>query len=222
MVFAVRDLMRDAYPELNETRGASVEDVLAEETRFAHTLDLGLEKLESDRSISSSRHFDAMSDMRRLGKIAEAGTIGVAERGQLSSQFPGEMHSSFMTLRHATRFHAGCCPRSRHRFRSSWLRRAMDEQRDPRSRILERRSQADRQSCLPATSEIRIRRLSPDSLRQLRSSGHHPQRPGRANSSPAKKAKSSSTTRRSMPSPADRSATADGSTPTITTPSSPK
>ena len=48
MVFAVRDLMQDAYPELNETVDRVSKAVLAEETRFAHTLDLGLKKLEED------------------------------------------------------------------------------------------------------------------------------------------------------------------------------
>jgi alanyl-tRNA synthetase len=48
MVFAVRDLMQDAYPELNETVDRVSKTVLAEETRFAHTLDLGLKKLEED------------------------------------------------------------------------------------------------------------------------------------------------------------------------------
>ena len=47
MVFAVRDLMQDAYPELNETVDRVSKAVLAEEERFAHTLDIGLEKLES-------------------------------------------------------------------------------------------------------------------------------------------------------------------------------
>ncbi len=47
MVFAVRDLMRDAYPELNETAERVSKAVHAEETRFAHTLDVGLEKLET-------------------------------------------------------------------------------------------------------------------------------------------------------------------------------
>ncbi|MHB8214604.1 MAG: alanine--tRNA ligase [Candidatus Sulfotelmatobacter sp.] len=46
MVFAVRDRMQDAYPELEETSGRVSQNVLAEETRFAHTLDVGLEKLE--------------------------------------------------------------------------------------------------------------------------------------------------------------------------------
>ena len=47
MVFAVRDLMQDAYPELEETAQRVSETVRIEETRFAHTLDVGLEKLES-------------------------------------------------------------------------------------------------------------------------------------------------------------------------------
>ena len=48
MVFAVRDLMQDAFPELNESAERVSKAVLAEETRFAHTLDLGLKKLEED------------------------------------------------------------------------------------------------------------------------------------------------------------------------------
>jgi alanyl-tRNA synthetase len=47
MVFAVRDMMQDPYPELNETVERVSKAVLAEETRFAHTLDLGLQKLET-------------------------------------------------------------------------------------------------------------------------------------------------------------------------------
>jgi alanyl-tRNA synthetase len=48
MVFAVRDLMQDAYPELKESSERVSKAILAEETRFAHTLDLGLRKLEDD------------------------------------------------------------------------------------------------------------------------------------------------------------------------------
>src|SRR4051794_33239390 len=47
MVFAVRDLMNDGYPELNETAERVSKAVLAEETRFAHTMEVGLEKLET-------------------------------------------------------------------------------------------------------------------------------------------------------------------------------
>ena len=46
MVFAVLDLMRDAYPELQETAERVSKTVQIEETRFAHTLDVGLQRLE--------------------------------------------------------------------------------------------------------------------------------------------------------------------------------
>src|SRR5579864_1450254 len=48
MVFAVRDLMRDAYTELNEIADRVSKAVLAKETRFAHTMEVGLKKLEDD------------------------------------------------------------------------------------------------------------------------------------------------------------------------------
>jgi alanyl-tRNA synthetase len=47
MVFAVRDLMRDAYPELDESVERVSKAIHVEETRFAHTMDIGLEKLEA-------------------------------------------------------------------------------------------------------------------------------------------------------------------------------
>src|SRR6185312_2998853 len=47
MVFAVCDMMKDAYPELKETADRVSKTVHVEETRFAHTLDVGLEKLEA-------------------------------------------------------------------------------------------------------------------------------------------------------------------------------
>ncbi|HKS76790.1 MAG TPA: alanine--tRNA ligase [Terriglobales bacterium] len=55
MVFAVRDLMHDAYPELDETADRVSKAVLAEETRFANTLYVGLEKLEELIKHSSDR-----------------------------------------------------------------------------------------------------------------------------------------------------------------------
>ena len=50
MVYAVRDAMGDAYPELKESAHRVSEVVLAEETRFAHTLAIGLQKLEDELS----------------------------------------------------------------------------------------------------------------------------------------------------------------------------
>ncbi len=46
MVYAVRDLMKDAYPELVESTNRVVETIKGEETRFAHVMDVGLSRLE--------------------------------------------------------------------------------------------------------------------------------------------------------------------------------
>jgi len=48
MVFTVRNMMQDAYPELGETAVRISKTVQAEETRFAHTMDVGLKMLERD------------------------------------------------------------------------------------------------------------------------------------------------------------------------------
>ncbi len=48
MVFVVRELMQYAYPELNETAERVSKAVLAEETRFSHTVDVGLRMLERE------------------------------------------------------------------------------------------------------------------------------------------------------------------------------
>jgi alanyl-tRNA synthetase len=45
MVFAVRDLMQDAYPELIESAKRTSKVILAEEERFGHTLKVGLDGL---------------------------------------------------------------------------------------------------------------------------------------------------------------------------------
>jgi alanyl-tRNA synthetase len=48
MVYAVRDLMKDAYPELVESAPRVYEIVKGEETRFANTLDIGLKRLDEE------------------------------------------------------------------------------------------------------------------------------------------------------------------------------
>ncbi|MFB3815855.1 MAG: alanine--tRNA ligase [Terriglobales bacterium] len=48
MVYAVRDLMRDAYPELDDSAERVAKVVQTEETRFAHTLGIGSVKLDDD------------------------------------------------------------------------------------------------------------------------------------------------------------------------------
>ncbi len=62
MVFAVRDLMKDAYPELTESADRVAEMIKGEETRFAHTLDVGLQRLDADlREV-----LDAHSNVKEL------------------------------------------------------------------------------------------------------------------------------------------------------------
>ena len=48
MVFALRDLMKDAYPELLEAANRVSDTIKGEESRFAHTLEIGWEHLEDD------------------------------------------------------------------------------------------------------------------------------------------------------------------------------
>jgi alanyl-tRNA synthetase len=61
MVFKVRDLMQDAYPELNETAERVSKALLSEEQRFAHTMDVGLGKLEEViRAAVASRRQSAL------------------------------------------------------------------------------------------------------------------------------------------------------------------
>jgi len=70
MVFAVRDLMQDAYPELKESADRVSKAVLAEETRFAHTMDVGLKKLEEELEaavhLSSTQGTATASEVIRL------------------------------------------------------------------------------------------------------------------------------------------------------------
>src|SRR5271163_3770740 len=66
MVSAVRDLMQDAYPELNETAERVAKAVLSEETRFAHTLVAGLLQLE--RAIEAAKGRYVVEGLRDYGE----------------------------------------------------------------------------------------------------------------------------------------------------------
>jgi alanyl-tRNA synthetase len=70
MVFVVRDLMQDAYPELRESAERVSKAVLAEETRFAHTLTDGLERLENHLKAMKQTGVVRPSDLgQRLGSV---------------------------------------------------------------------------------------------------------------------------------------------------------
>ncbi len=59
MVFAVRDMMKDAYPELIESANRVSETIKGEETRFANVMDIGLSKLETEIDIARLRYREA-------------------------------------------------------------------------------------------------------------------------------------------------------------------
>jgi alanyl-tRNA synthetase len=68
MVFAVRDLMQDAYPELNEIAKHVSKVLLSEEERFAHTMSFGIAQLEQEahqsRMSAISRLLDELDEER--------------------------------------------------------------------------------------------------------------------------------------------------------------
>ena len=64
MVFAVRDLMQDAYPELSEASERVSKAILTEEKRFANTLDLGLARLETLFQLSREDYEHHIADDR--------------------------------------------------------------------------------------------------------------------------------------------------------------
>jgi alanyl-tRNA synthetase len=81
MVFKVRDLMQDAYPELRETTERVSKTVLAEETRFAHTLDVGLKELENE----IRKTLDNYRQSKSFAKAAEKGEDWGHTEGEIES-----------------------------------------------------------------------------------------------------------------------------------------
>ena len=80
MVFAVRDLMKDAYPELAESADRVSKIVHEEERRFAHTLDAGLSRLEAD--LQAVRR--SMADAQRVVTEQESLTDSGVGRAQVT------------------------------------------------------------------------------------------------------------------------------------------
>ena len=72
MVFAVRDLMKGAYPELIETANRVSETIKGEETRFARTLDIGSHRLDDDLAELKSERLSKVTD-----KVARQSATGV-------------------------------------------------------------------------------------------------------------------------------------------------
>ncbi|HZQ18687.1 MAG TPA: alanine--tRNA ligase [Terriglobales bacterium] len=79
MVFAVRDVMIQAYPELDSTAAHVAKVVDAEEARFAHTLSIGLERLESDLSSLRAERSLALHPEQTLEQLKQLFGNGISE-----------------------------------------------------------------------------------------------------------------------------------------------
>ena len=140
MVFAVRDLMEDAYPELIETANRVAETIKGEETRFAHTLDIGLQRLEDlldtvdRRPMMPEKDLDAiLADIK--SPVSLPTDADIARMRVLSGKDAFKLYDTFgLPLDFMT-----MPPRSRHRLRSTWLRRRHGGAAQTRASFLERR-----------------------------------------------------------------------------------
>jgi alanyl-tRNA synthetase len=95
MVFAVRDLMHDAYPELNDSAERAARVIREEETRFAHTIDVGLAKLEQqfdeERKRIDEQHPDQTSNVARSIQRLQTDMQHVADKvARMSSEIVSE------------------------------------------------------------------------------------------------------------------------------------
>jgi len=90
MVFAVRDLMKDAYPELVESAERVSKVVYEEERRFAHTLALGLARLEADLQELRSKMADSQRIVSARDPLSDSG-ITQAELAQHQYQVANGM-----------------------------------------------------------------------------------------------------------------------------------
>jgi alanyl-tRNA synthetase len=83
MVLSVRDLMQDAYPELNENVDHVSRLVLAEETRFARTMDLGLQRLEELIGRAMEKKIATTADyIRELNRASGGAVEKIYERSR--------------------------------------------------------------------------------------------------------------------------------------------
>jgi alanyl-tRNA synthetase len=120
MVFAVRDLMQDAFPELKESAERVSKVVLAEESRFAHTLDLGLKKLEDDLK-------EAFTTLKHHMQ----GTVGRDAPGSASPIYPGDLaFKLYDTFGMPLDFIQDACRDQGVFFDQAGFDRAMQEQRE--------------------------------------------------------------------------------------------
>ncbi len=177
MVFAVRDLMQDAYPELSELAERVSKAVYTEETRFAHTMVLGLQKLELDlnetretydsfRSIVADPAKAVPEDALEMVKVELEHDKDLIEKElKAGPTYNGaKAFKLYDTFGLPLDFMIDACRDQGIKFDQASFDHAMAGAALPGPCLLERCNQTNRQSCLSTASEINFRRLSPDSL----------------------------------------------------------
>ncbi len=101
MVSSVVDLMQDAYPELKESEDHVAKVLLTEETRFAHTLGPGLERLKDDLfQIAKNRDLARMGVTagnlkRMLGEDAPIGSFDARQSLTYSGESAFKLYDTF-------------------------------------------------------------------------------------------------------------------------------
>ncbi len=136
MVYAVRDEMKDAYPELIESTDRVARTVLSEEIRFAHTLAVGLVRLEEEID-SARRDFEEAENINVLAQEGQATTYSADEiedarslisfgRPTLSGADAFKLYDTFGLPRD---FIEDSCRDADIRFDASGFNTAMEEQR---------------------------------------------------------------------------------------------
>jgi alanyl-tRNA synthetase len=137
MVPSVRDLMKEAYPELVENSDRVAKAVLQEEIRFAHTLDAGLERLKQDFQPLWAEKFLAENPGRTLDEVkkifgervtaADWGDIAPKERPIYRGDKAFRLYDTFGLPRD---FIEDACRDQGFTFDQQGFDRAMAEQRD--------------------------------------------------------------------------------------------
>jgi alanyl-tRNA synthetase len=99
MVFAVRDLMKDAYPELIDSSDRVSGIILDEEKRFARTLKLGSDKLLEDLISVVDASFNDHSNQVRLLEDTEKVGVEELDKVKVVGQSLGNRSGDWMQVR---------------------------------------------------------------------------------------------------------------------------
>jgi alanyl-tRNA synthetase len=107
MVYAVRDLMKDAYPELVESADRVAEMVKGEETRFAHTLAVGMKRLDELLEKEWDRFLNDIAEIvDRHDRVIGGGLVDVVIAWIRGQEVSGEELEDKLRKAYGPRLHA--------------------------------------------------------------------------------------------------------------------